>query len=100
MLWLWRATEGHGYIWRNGRRKATAGHGQGGKKEKEGRKAMHQQFLYLYKKTTRGIVPVDYSIIAAGSYSTGTSIENHVFIPRTRAPNPNPSPYCTPSFIN
>ena len=30
-------------MWRNGRRKATAGHGQGGRKE--GRKAMHQHRL-------------------------------------------------------
>jgi hypothetical protein len=28
-------------MWRNGRRKATAGHGQGGRKEE--RKAIHQQ---------------------------------------------------------
>jgi hypothetical protein len=29
-------------IWRNGRRKATAGHGKGGRKE--GKKTMHQHF--------------------------------------------------------
>ena len=40
-------------MWRNRRRRATAGHGQGGRKE--GRKAIHQQRLQARVLVFRGL---------------------------------------------